>query len=447
MLLAAAMLGIGHAVDQAAAQQEMNANGIPEQSIATSLPGNGDPSGHRRHLAEHGVTYSLMYTNDVLANIQGGLKRGTIDQGKFEGTLTVDLEKMAGLKGLSLFANGFYVDNTGRIRRDYVGGLNTIAAIEARPSVRLSELWLEQKFLESKASVRLGQLAADVEFFFSDLSTLFLQSDWPTIAAANLPSGGPAYPLSTPGARLKLEPNAHLSLLLAVFNGDPAGPGEGDEQDRNLHGLNFRLKDPPLFIGEAQWRLNRDKRDAGLATTLKLGAWAHAGKFDDQRIANDGTLLADPAGSGTALRHRGNSGVYGVIDQQIWRPHDGDADSGVSVYSRISASPSDRNLINFYVDGGIVFAGLIPSRPNDKFGAGFIYSQFSDAVRAADRDAIALTGVGQPVRDFETNLELTYQAQVVPGWTVQPVITRVWHPSGDASLNATVAGVRSFWRY
>ena len=98
------------------------------------------------------------------------------------------------------------------------------------PTTRLSELWLEQSFAGGKASLKAGQLTADFEFFFSELSTMFLQSDWPTIAAANLPNGGAAYPLSTPGVRLKVDPVKNVSLLLAVLNGDPAGPGPPDER-------------------------------------------------------------------------------------------------------------------------------------------------------------------------------------------------------------------------
>jgi porin len=51
------------------------------------------------------------------------------------------------------------------------------------------------------------------------------------------------------------------------------------------------------------------------------------------------------------------------------------------------------------------------------------------------------------VRDYETNLELTYMAHIVPGWTVQPNLQFVWHPSGDARRNAVVSGLRSVWRY
>lgn len=422
-------------------------NGIPDISFATSLPRDGDPAGIRKRLGDRGVVYGLEYTNDTLANVRGGLRTGTINQGKLQGIMTIDFEKLAGWEGLTFFANFFQLHNTGRIRRDYVGGINTIAAIEAVPTTRLSEVWIDQRFADGLASVRVGQLAADSEFFYSELSTVFLQSDWPTIAAVNLPSGGAAYPLSTPGVRLKVDPSKDVSLLVAMLNGDPAGPGPGDPELRNRYGLNFRVRDPAFFIGEVQFRRNQGKQDRGLATELKLGAWGHLGLFDDYRFASDGTLLADPSGSGIARQHRGNYGLYGIIDQQLYRLPGGDPQSGVSVFSRVSASPSDRNLVDFYIDGGVIFAGLIAARPHDKFGAAIMHSRFSDSVRGFNRDTIAFTGVPVPIRDYETNLELMYMAQIVPGWTVQPDLQFVRHAAGNARRNATVAGVRSMWRY
>jgi porin len=419
---------------------------LPSPSLATSLPYNGDPGGYRKWLGERGIVFGIEYTNDILSNLRGGARTGTIDQGKLHGIVTVDMGKLVGWEGLSLFANAFQIHNTGRFRRDYVGGINTIAAIEALSTTRLSELWAEQTFAGGRASLKVGQLTADSEFFFSNLSTLFLQSDWPTIAAVNLPSGGAAYPLSTPGVRLKTNPIDHVWLRFAVLNGDPAGPGAGDEQIRNRHGTNFRVQDPPFFIGEAEFQRNHGSQDKGLATRLVVGGWGHTGRFDDQRFAIDGTLLADPTRSGIPMRHRGNNGIYAVVDQQLYRPPDGDRHSGISVYTRMSISPSNRNLVDRYIDGGIVFANLIPQRPDDRFGAAFIYSRFSDAVRAFDRDQ-ALFGTPVPIQDYEANLEVTYQAQIVPGWWVQPNFQYVWHPSGDASRNATVLGLRSLWRY
>ena len=158
-------------------------DGIPDVSIATSLPHNGDPDRHSQAVERTRRGLWPGIHQRPLSNVRGGLRTGTIDQGKLQGILTVDFGKLAGWNGLSGFANFFQIHNTGRIRRDYVGGIDTIAAIEAVPATRLSEVWLEQKFANDKASIRVGQLAADAEFFYSELSTMFLQSDWPTIAA------------------------------------------------------------------------------------------------------------------------------------------------------------------------------------------------------------------------------------------------------------------------
>src|SRR5262245_42698565 len=118
------------------AQNGTDDSGITEPSIATSLPYHGDPSGNRKRLYDRGVSYNLIYTSDVLGNMSGGLRRGTIDQGKLEAQLLIDLEKLAGWKDWTFYANAFGIYNSGRIRRDYVGGMNTIAAIEADPTVR-----------------------------------------------------------------------------------------------------------------------------------------------------------------------------------------------------------------------------------------------------------------------------------------------------------------------
>jgi porin len=90
---------------------------------------------------------------------------------------------------------------------------------------------------------------------------------------------------------------------------------------------------------------------------------------------------------------------------------------------------------------------MIPGRPDDKFGASVMYTRFSDSIREFDRQTILFTGEPGPIRDYEANLEFTYTAQVVPGWTVQPALTRVWHPNGDKSRNAIVGGARSIWRF
>jgi porin len=416
-------------------------NGIPPGSVAPNLPNNGDPGGIRKWLSERGLTYSFIYTGEVLGNVSGGLRRGTIYQGRLEGQVYADLDKILGFKGLNFFANAFQLHGTGGIRRDLTGSFTTISSIEALPTTRLSELWLEQKLLNDTFSIRFGQLIADSDFFISDTSTPFMNSGWPSLFALNLPSGGPSFPFASPGIRLKYEPTNQVTLLAAIYNGDPAGPGPDEPEIKNRHGVNFRVQDPPLLMGEAQYKYNQDKNASGLAGTIKLGFWHHFGEFDHRRFDADGRSLAHPLGSGIAGRLRSSSAIYGVIDQQIYRPAGGGPDSGVVVFSRVAASAPDRNPAEFYLDSGIVFSGILPRRPDDKFGAAVIYTKISRHAADLDRDTNFFTGMPQPIRDYEMTVSLAYQAQIMPGWTVQPEFQYIIHPSGNvADPNAAVPG-------
>lgn len=269
--------------------------------------------------------------------------------------------------------------------------------------------------------------------------------------------------------RVKLAPTDAFSVLAALFNGDPAGPGEGDPQRRNRTGTNFRLNDPPLLIAEAAYSYNQGKDAVGLPGTLKLGGWHHFGRFSDQRFDADNLSLANPASSGIAGRLRGNDGVYGIIDQMIYRV-EGSPDRGIGAFGRVSASPGDRNLIGFYADGGLTFKGMIAARPDDTFGISVGYARIASGARGFDRDTRAFgitagldpeTGLyaGAPllVRSSEALIEVTYQAQIVPGWTVQPDFQYVFRPGGNianardpagaAIKDAAVFGLRTTIRY
>jgi porin len=427
-------------------------------SITPGLPPElADPGGARAALAAKGIQFQVNYIGEVLDNASGGMRQGAIYDNRLELCIDADLEKLSGWQGAALHANGYWIAGRG-LSGDYVGNLLTVSNIEALPSTRLYEAWFEQKLADGEIAVRVGQLGADTEFLMSTYAGLFVNATfgWPGITAADLPSGGPAYPLATPGIRLKLAPSDQLSFLLGLYDGNPAGPGSGDPQERDPNGLDFRVTDPPLLIGEGQYSYNLDA-NAGLAGTVKVGIWDHFGTFADERFDTAGVPLAAPASNGIAQRLSGDYGVYGVVDQMIYHLPGDDPTKGVGIFTRISASPDDRNLISFYADAGINFSGIIASRPNDSFGLAIAYSQISDSVSAAEQDAVYYTDEQRPIQDYEAALELTYQAQIVPGWTVQPDFQYIFHPGGHianpfnpagvAIPNAAVVGVRMTINY
>ncbi|MBF9232200.1 carbohydrate porin [Microvirga alba] len=440
--------------DQQAQETSENPPAPPSPpSIASSLGGRGDT---RSALERAGITYSFTYIGEGLGAVTGGLRKGTIYEGNLQGVLDADLDKLLGWSGASLHATFYQIHGRG-LSRFYIGNLMPVSGIEALPSTRLYELWLEQKFAGDKVALRAGQLGADTEFLVSQYGTLFLNATfgWPAIAMIDLPSGGPSYPLATPGVRFKITPTDNLTILAAVFDGNPAGPGPGDPQRRNHTGLAFRTSDPAFLIGEIQYAYNQGKDAPGLPGTIKFGGWHHFGSFADQRYDIGGLPLADPRSSGLPNQLRGNDGLYAVIDQMVYRTSG--TDQGIGAFARISASPSDRNLISFYADGGLTWKGMIPGREDDTFGLSFAYSRISNGARGFDQDINFFTDSARSVRTSEAVIEVTYQAQIVPGWTIQPDFQYVFRPGGNASnprdptgariKDAAIFGLRTTIRY
>jgi hypothetical protein len=82
-----------------------------------------------------------------------------------------------------------------------------VSGIEAPPSTRLFNLWIEQK-IGGDVNLRLGQFSAAQEFLVGQTAALFVNATfgWPMLPAQDLPSGGPFYPEATPGVRVTWTP-------------------------------------------------------------------------------------------------------------------------------------------------------------------------------------------------------------------------------------------------
>jgi porin len=142
-------------------------------------------------------------------------------------------------------------------------------------------------------------------------------------------------------------------------------------------------------------------------------------------------------------------GFYGVVDQMLYRVP-GTDDQGLSAFFRAGGVPDDRNLIDFYADGGLMYKGLIPRRPDDKIGVAFAYARVGDNARGLDSDIGSFGNFFYPVRSGETMIELMYQTPLTKWWTVQPEMQYIIRPGGgvlnsDGSLrpNAWVLALRS----
>ena len=334
----------------------------------------------------------------------------------------------------------------------------TASGIEALPTTRLYELWLEKKWGTTLA-LRAGQLAADTEFMTAKYTDVFTNASlgWSAGLSLNMPSGGPSPPLAALGARLRADISDNLTLIGAVFDGDAAGPGTNDPQLRNRYGVNFRVNDPPLLLTEAQFLWNGKKGDPGLDGKFKIGGWRHFGMFTDQRFDTSGLSLANPASTGNPAVFRGDVGVYSVFEQKIYRVGKDD-DRGIGIFARTSYSPPAQNLIDVYADAGIEFIGLFDQRPKDKFGMAAAFARVSPRARALDDDFRQYISAGWPVRRYESLFTTVYQYEVRAGWTLQPNFQYIAQPGGGATnplgtpagkllKNAAVFGLRTVLKF
>jgi porin len=408
----------------------------------------------RNSLADRGLALGGTYVADNIANVTGGMSRGAIHFGRLDLSTDADLEKLFGWSGAKFHGNTFWIYGRG-LSRNYIGNLATISEIEARPDIRLYEAYIEQSFWGGALTVKAGQQAADIEFFDSQTDDLFVNGTfgWPAIKATNLPAGGPAPPIAVPGVRVKAKLGEQVTAYAAIFNGNPARPGDdGDPQLRDNHGLAFRVSDPPWLIGQVHFDYNLPLGgNGGLPGNITPGGWYHLGDFDDQRFTSAGLSLADPDGTGIARKLRRNYGIFAVLEQALYRPPAGtntvaeggaaERKRGVTAFARVAYSPPDRNLIDLYVDGGIGFDGMIESRPLDRFGVAVAYMHISRNARQLDFDTQFFSGLPTPVRTFEGLVEFIYEAHLKPGWLLQPFFQYVFRPSGGVSNPTDPIGI------
>ncbi len=254
----------------------------------------------------------------------------------------------------------------GDLSEAYLYNLQTVTGIETDPGIRLWELWYLQKFGD-KFAIKIGEQSLDQEFMISPNASYFINAmfGWPILPTADLPGGGPAYPLASLGVRARVTVTDTVDVVAGLFNGSPIPENSPNTPKSNPYGVSFPLNTGVLAIAELHFRFPgsgasaQANEDHSLPGT-QIGAWYDSYRFDDQQYDNMGVPLASPASNGIPADHHGDFSIYALADQMIWRSKD-DPDRNLNVFIRPMFTPlQDRNLISFSVDAGLTMHGLFP---------------------------------------------------------------------------------------
>ena len=361
----------------------------------------GDLNGARSRMAEEGLEIELVYTGEIVSIASGGARpTDGIYLDNTDLTLTLDTGKAGWWRNGTFFV--YFLSNRGKDPTDYVGDAQGSSNIEALDYTRLYEFWYEHSFADGKLGVLVGLHDLNSEFLVTEYGGLFFNSSFgiqPDVSYNAQPS---IFPVAAPAVRIKWDLISKLTLMAAVYDGDPGS------QQENPNGLFTRVdgnKEGYMYIFEADYKVNPEGNLSGFPQgTYKIGAWQNSGDFPEH---------LNPANK------KSKSGFYLVADQAVYRVK---GDQGLSVFVQYGVADKTVNDVDSYLGAGFNYTGLIPGRDSDVFGVAIANAHFSEDLTS--------------VSDAEEKVtEITYHMQIFPWLAVQPDMQIIDNPGGDTTAD------------
>jgi porin len=376
-------------------------------------------------LAESGIEVIFGLTSIYQQNIHGGLsthRRAGRLSGSYDLEITSDIEKLLGFRGGTLFVHieGGWPDTQG-IDAASVGSVFSVNAdAMGNRTMDVTELWYEQSLLDGTFLIRIGKMdltagfehnncpvAFDCSIFANDETSQFLNG-----ALVNNPTiPFPDYALGVAGFYSPIE---WWYISAGVVD------AQNDARETGFR-TTFHKEDYFFYVFETGLTPQLNSENGSLQGAYRIGLWN-----DPQPKTNsDGTK-----------NYRDDVGFYiscgQMLCKEIPSPED---DQGLGVFFRYGYADSRKNDITNFWSAGFQYQGLIEGRDEDVLGLGFAHGIFSNS---------ASTNYPE---DYESALEIYYNAQVTPWLNISPSIQYITNPSNPANPakagDAVVTAIRA----
>ncbi|MDH5545273.1 MAG: carbohydrate porin [Gammaproteobacteria bacterium] len=315
----------------------------------------------------------------------------------------------------------------GKTPMNTVGDLRSVSSVDATylnadmemvmPQLQLLEAWYEHRFPYSRSSIRFGVGYMGTDFYRSKYSGLFLTSGVSSIGTEilwNTMASTP--PNTTLGLWYKTEPMEDYYLQGVIFDGLP---------DHSNQVFALKLSNDEGAFLAMEGGLNRGKAKEPGYMKLGLGAWyLHQNMEKNDMVGFSGAAIAGKLGT---------SGLYFVGEHTY--------NDQIGFFLKAGKAAGDINKYRQYFTGGVVYKGLLESRPGDTAGVAVVQSKLSQAFLNANQfdendEAVYYS--------HETIWELTYSTQYNKWLMLQPDLQYVIQPSmRTANKNAWVALLRA----
>lgn len=326
--------------------------------------------------------------------------------------LSAETEKLIGWEG-GLFDIEFLQFN-GDKTNEQAGSIQGYNSLPGAPPLDRSELyklWFRQEFFNKKLFVRIGKTVTSMDFN-NTVKPIPLDDQsieipavsgliyTPIFVNSTMLGVMPGYYNSAYGVTVTVAPIRKWYASYGVYDGSQA------------QGVQTGLSDRPHFngsyfhIGETGvgWLLGKNK----LPGDIGVGVWHQTGPIKENNLNEDGA-----------------SGYYIFGTQRLWYRNPSIDNSGISGFYQYGKNNSNVLSMTQYVGAGLTAFGLVPKRANDSIGIGTALSWLNPNAFS---------------RSTELMYQAYYQAQILSGFYLQPVLSYIPTPGADPNLKSAWAG-------
>ena len=366
----------------------------------------GGWGGLRQRLDDAGIAFAGAYVMETAGNPTGGQVhkvRYTHDLGL---GVYFDLGKLLGLNGTFFFASAS--ERAGNNLSDDIPNFFQVQQEFGNPTVRLDNLAIEQQLLDGRLDLVAGRIKATDDFAYSWVSC-YSQNLGLCDFRLGTPYNGsiPSHPYSAWGLRAYDEVTPELYTMTGAYN------TFADFRSARFHGVDFSIRHDSGAAIFQEFGYSPDAlRDRGTPGTFKLGGFYDS---EPRREFETGQI-------------RGTWMLYGLAQQRLYGAEAGTR-RGLTGLLGFSYAPPAMNTLEYFVNAGLVYEGLLPQRVQDVLGLFFIWGGFSSDLRDAQRES------GQQPMTDETILELNYTYNHTSWLHIQPGIQGVIRPNGTGQTS------------
>jgi porin len=361
-------------------------------------------------LEDNGIEVSFGLTQIYQRNVKGGLSTNN-RKGEYSGSydleIILDTSKLFGFDGsFFIHGEGGWTDTEG------INGTSVGAFFRANAdAIGNRSLDIVEAFYETSLTDKLSLYVGKIDFtgffdtsaFANNESTQFLNGSLVNNAA-----------IPFPDYSLGIIANYNISDNWYITGGVADAQADGRETGFNTA---FHGEDYFFYIFETGITPQLDSANGPIAGTYRAGLW-----YDPQ----DKTHLSSDKNV------RDDTGFYLSFDQMLSKENTAPGDSqGLGVFGRFGWADSKANEVTNFWSVGLQYQGFFEGREEDVLGVGFAYGTFSD--KATDFS-----------EDYESVLEVYYNARVTPRLSLSPSIQYIVNPGGAKDItDAVVLGLRA----